>query len=101
MKFIVDLWIIYTTTVVWCKPVISCFQDNSLRKYIGYMTSQRDIYASAQALIKEYGQEAEEIAYKRMIALMEQNDAKGSGVWLSIMSAIEDLRQLDYKGRLN
>ena len=65
------------------------------------MIIQRDIYASAQLLIKEYGKDAEEIAYKRMMALMEHDDAKGSGIWLSIMSAIEDLRRAANKGKLN
>jgi hypothetical protein len=58
------------------------------------MLTQSDIYATAERLIKEYGRKAEAIAEHRMQVLMEQNDAKGAGTWLSIMAAIEDLHCL-------
>jgi hypothetical protein len=65
------------------------------------MISQNDIFRSAQLLIKQHGDKAEEVAERRMRTLMEQDDAKGSGVWLSILSAIEDLRNMKEQGKLH
>jgi hypothetical protein len=65
------------------------------------MISQNDIFRSAQLLIKQHGDRAEEVAERRMRMLMEQDDAKGSGVWLSILSAIEDLRTMKQQGKLH
>lgn len=55
------------------------------------MVSNRDIYASAQVLIKQHGDAAEGIAMERMIKLLREDDVKGAAHWLSIMQAIEDL----------
>ena len=65
------------------------------------MISQNDICRSAQLLIKEHGDKAEDVAERRMRKLMENNDAKGAGVWLSILSAIEDLRNIKQQGKLH
>lgn len=65
------------------------------------MVSQKDIFISAQLLIKQHGGKAEDYAFQQMLALIEQDDVKGSGVWLSIMSAIEDLRSVKSQGKLN
>jgi hypothetical protein len=56
------------------------------------MTSSKDIYIPAQLLLKQHGDKAEDVADKRMQELMAKDDAKGAAVWLSISSAIHDLR---------
>ncbi len=56
------------------------------------MISDKDIYTTANMLIKEHGDKAEEHAQKRMYELMDADDAKGAGVWLSVMQAIHDLQ---------
>jgi len=60
------------------------------------MTNDRDIYASAMLLIKQHGSNAEEVAMEKMLFFMEKDNAKGASVWLSIMNAIDTLRE---KGR--
>jgi len=65
------------------------------------MVGQKDIFISAQLLIKHHGDKAEDYAFQKMLALIEKDDAKGSGVWLSIMSAIDDLRNVELQGKLN
>jgi predicted secreted protein len=65
------------------------------------MISQKDIFISAQLLIKQHGAKAEDYASKKMMNLIEKDDAKGAGVWLSIMSAIEDLRSIKQQGKLH
>jgi hypothetical protein len=65
------------------------------------MISQNDIFRSAQLLIKQHGTKAEELAERTIRKLMEQDDAKGAGVWLRILSAIEDLRSMKQQGKLH
>jgi hypothetical protein len=65
------------------------------------MTSQKDIYISAQLLIKQHGDKAEAVAEQRMHEMMEKDDAKGASVWLSISCAIDDLRATEQKGKLH
>ncbi len=55
------------------------------------MISDKDIYTTANMLIKEHGEKAEEHAQQRMYELMDADDAKGASVWLSVMQAINDL----------
>ena len=70
-------------------------------RYDRPMVSQKDIYISAQLLLKQHGENAEEVAEQKMQKLMDQDDAKGAGVWLSIMSAIEDLRNVKQQEKLH
>jgi hypothetical protein len=58
------------------------------------MVSQKDIYASAQLLIKQHGNKAEDVAVRRMQELMDKDDAKGAGVWLAIAGAVTDLENI-------
>jgi hypothetical protein len=57
------------------------------------MISQRDIFATAQLLIKKHGSKAEAFADKMMLRLMNKNDVKGASVWLSVSFAIDDLQK--------
>ena len=56
------------------------------------MVSERDIYASAKLLMKEHGAQAEKVAMENMVLLIQDDDVKGASVWMSIMSAINDLK---------
>ena len=55
------------------------------------MTSDRDIYRSANELIKQHGDAADIEAAMRADELMEAGDMEGEAVWLRIVKAIEEL----------
>ncbi len=55
------------------------------------MTSDLDIYRSANEFIKQYGQDAPILAAMRADELMESGDMDGRVVWLRIVNAIEEL----------
>jgi hypothetical protein len=65
------------------------------------MISQKNIYITAQMLIKQHGDEAEDYADGMMRSFIEKDDVKGAGVWLSIGQAIEDLRNKKRQGKLH
>ena len=68
---------------------------------LNVMLTQNEIYAIAESLIKQHGKRAEALAESRMQELMQQDDAKGAGEWLSIMAAIEDLHSLRSQKKLH
>ncbi len=55
------------------------------------MTSDLDIYRSANELIEQYDEDAPILAAMRADELMEAGDMEGETVWLRIVKAIEDL----------
>ncbi len=55
------------------------------------MTSDLDIYRSANELIKQYGDAADIEAAMRADELMEAGDMEGVAVWKRIVKAIEEL----------
>ena len=55
------------------------------------MTSDLDIYRSANELIKQFGDAADIEAAMRADELMEAGDMEGRAVWLRIVKAIEEL----------
>ncbi len=55
------------------------------------MTSDIDIYRSANELIKQYGDAADIEAAMRADELMEAGDMEGVAVWKLILKAIEEL----------
>ena len=55
------------------------------------MTSDLDIYRSANELIKQHGDAADIEAAMRADELMETGDMEGKAVWLRIVKAIEEL----------
>lgn len=65
------------------------------------MISQKDIFISAQLLIKQYGDAAEAYASQQMHRLMEKDDVKGAGAWLAIIAAIDDLKNVKSQGNLH
>jgi len=57
------------------------------------MPGSKDIYTSANILIKNYGfQGAIEFAVERIEDLFDKGDEMGMAVWDSIIDAIESLR---------
>lgn len=65
------------------------------------MISQRDIYATAQVLIRKHGKGADDYAHVMMLSFMEIDDLKGAGIWLCIGQAIEDLQNKKAQGKLH
>ena len=55
------------------------------------MTSDLDVYRSANELIKQYGDAANIDAAMRADELMDAGDMEGEAVWLRIVKAIEEL----------
>ncbi len=56
------------------------------------MTSDLDIFRSAQALIKRHGQDAPIHAAMRADELLEAGDLDGVMVWKRILRAVEELQ---------
>ena len=56
------------------------------------MTSDLDIYRSANELIKQHGEDAPILGAMRADELMETGDMEGRAVWLRIVKAIEELQ---------
>ncbi len=54
------------------------------------MTSDIDIYRSANKLIEQHGEDAPILAAMRADELMETGDMDGRTVWLRIVTAIEE-----------
>lgn len=57
------------------------------------MTSEKDIYLSAQVLIDHYGDEAEDHVEEKLYSLMDKDDIKAASVWLGIAHAMDTLRE--------
>ena len=55
------------------------------------MTSDLDVYRSANELIKQYGDAADIEAAMRADELMEAGDMEGEAVWLRVGRAVEEL----------
>ena len=55
------------------------------------MTSDLDIYRSANELIKQHGEDAPIHAAMRADELMETGDMEGAAVWIRIVKAVEEL----------
>ncbi len=57
------------------------------------MTSDLDIYRSANELIKQHGDAADIEAAMRADECLAAGDMEGESVWLRIVKAVEELRQ--------
>ena len=55
------------------------------------MTSDTDIYASANELIKQHGEDAPIHAAMRADELLEAGDMDGLAVWKRILMAVDEL----------
>ncbi len=56
------------------------------------MTSDLDIYRSANVLVKRHGQDAPIEAAMRADAMLEAGDLDGLAVWRRILRAVEELQ---------
>ena len=56
------------------------------------MTSDLDIYRSANELIKQHGDAADIEAAMRADEFMDAGDMEGEAVWLRIVKAVEELQ---------
>ena len=59
------------------------------------MTSDLDIYRSAQALVKHHGQDAPIHAATRADAMLDKGDLDGCAVWKRILWAVEELQRAE------
>ncbi len=57
------------------------------------MTSDLDIYRSAQALVKRHGEDAPIHAAMRADELLEAGDLDGCAVWKRVLRAVGELPQ--------
>ena len=55
------------------------------------MTSDRDIWITANSLIKQHGEDAEIHAAMRHDELLDQGDIDGVMVWKRILKAVKEL----------
>ncbi len=59
------------------------------------MTSDLDIYRSAQVLVREHGPDAPIHAAMRADAMLEVGDLDGYAVWKRILLAVEELQRAE------
>ena len=57
------------------------------------MTSDLDIYRSANVLLKRHGQDAPIRAVMRADAMLDKGDLDGYAVWKRILRAVEELQE--------
>ncbi len=55
------------------------------------MTSDIDIYRTANVLIREHGEDASIQAAMRADAMLEKGDLQGCAVWKRVLRAVEEL----------
>ncbi len=55
----------------------------------------RDIYCSANILLKQHGPAAKSYATQRLEELQAVGDEKGAGVWMGIVDAIAVLESIE------
>ncbi len=55
------------------------------------MTSDLDIYRSAQVLVKRHGPDAPVQAAMRADAMLDKGDLDGYAVWKRVLKAVEEL----------
>ncbi len=59
------------------------------------MTSDLDIYRSAQALVKQHGQDASIEAAMKADTMLEAGDLDGVVAWKRILRAVEELQRVE------
>ncbi len=65
------------------------------------MTSDLDIYRSAQALIKQHGEDAPIEAATRADAMLDKGDLDGAATWQRILRAVEELQRVEPSARVH
>ncbi len=59
------------------------------------MTSDLDIYRSAQVLVNRHGEDAAVDAAMRADAMLEAGDLDGLATWKRILRAVEELQRVE------
>ncbi len=59
------------------------------------MTSDLDIYRTAQVLIREHGEDAALEAAQRADAMLETGDMEGAAVWRRVLKAVEEMQRTE------
>ena len=59
------------------------------------MTTDLDIYRTANVPIREHGDSAALEAAQRADAMLEKGDVKGCATWKRVLKAVEELQQTD------
>ncbi len=57
------------------------------------MTSDLDIFRSANVLIREHGEDAALEAAQRADAMLEKGDMEGAAVWRRVLRAVEEMQR--------
>ena len=57
------------------------------------MVTSRDIYAAANLLVKQYGEEASAFAARSADNLALKGDRAGASIWLRVSRAVGDLER--------
>ncbi len=65
------------------------------------MTSDLDIYRSAQLLMKRHGEDAPIQAAMRADALLDKGDLDGCAVWRRILRAVGELQRAESGARVH
>ncbi|HUT48339.1 MAG TPA: hypothetical protein VM325_03295 [Alphaproteobacteria bacterium] len=60
------------------------------------MQSKRDIYRTANVLIRKQGSHARTVAAKRAQELLDQGDLDGAATWRRIIKAVEVLQNSEW-----
>ncbi len=62
------------------------------------MTSDLDIYRSANVLIREHGEDAALEAAMRADAMLEKGGLEGQAAWKRIVRAVEEIQRTEQPG---
>ncbi len=59
------------------------------------MTSDLDIYRSANLLVKQHGEDAPIEVAMRAAAMLDKGDLDGAAVWKRILRAVEEVQRVE------
>lgn len=62
---------------------------------------EKEIWQSAAAMIKRYGDESAYEAGQRADQLLDEGDIEGQRTWMRIIIAIEELQKTEPEGRVH
>ncbi len=57
------------------------------------MTSDLDVFRTANVLIREHGEDAALEAAQRTDAMLEKGDMEGAAVWRRVLAAVKELQR--------
>ncbi len=64
------------------------------------MTSDLDIYRTANVLVKHYGEDATLEAAQRADAMLEKGSLDGQRVWKRVLAAVEEIQRQEPRATL-